>query len=364
MAIFYKSIKIGRRILSKSGIVKSFEESSPAVIKLYGEHAVVKGGTSAGMPLSILAYAECKLNGNPSLRVDLLDFNESMAFSGEELKGIYSDYSKMEINGFISKYESLGIAGTMLAYATIASRLDSLEIPVIGRTVSVRSDIPMQKGLGSSAACNSAFTKALISASGKELGDEVVVDIIRDGERIVHKNKNAGIIDANTTYYSSLITVKGNSVNIIRADLSRLKILLIDTGPKLPTHVTVKRFGEFCEKDKRAPEVLKNIEKCVIEGVKALQNGDFALAGQYMYLDQEMLKMSGVSSEGLDKAVEIARENGALGAKLSGGGGGGIAIAILPDDAHKADKIKSSLAGAGFKVFESKPYIKEEKNKK
>ncbi|MEM0150038.1 MAG: hypothetical protein QXW10_04035, partial [Candidatus Micrarchaeaceae archaeon] len=168
--------------------MESFEEYSPAVIKLYGEHAVVKGGTSAGMPLSIFAYAECKLNAAKSLKVNLLDFKESMDFSEEELKGIFEDYSKMEINGFISKYESLGIAGTMLAYATIASRLDSLEIPVIGRTVSVKSDIPMQKGLGSSAACNSAFAQVLISASGMRLKDDVAVDVIRDGERIAHKN--------------------------------------------------------------------------------------------------------------------------------------------------------------------------------
>ena len=53
--------------------------------------------------------------------------------------------------------------------------------------------------------------------------------------------------------------------------------------------------------------------------------------GELMYRNHELLKRLGVSSEGLDKAVEKAKAHGMLGAKLSGGGGGGIAI-VLADE--------------------------------
>ena len=68
-----------------------------------------------------------------------------------------------------------------------------------------------------------------------------------------------------------------------------------------------------------------------------------------MYEDQELLRLLGVSSDGIDKAVEIAKNNGAYGAKLSGGGGGGIAIAMTENKARLSD----ALARAGFRVFDT-----------
>jgi mevalonate kinase len=63
--------------------------------------------------------------------------------------------------------------------------------------------------------------------------------------------------------------------------------------------------------------------------------------------NHELLQKLDVSSADLDKLVLAAREAGALGAKLSGGGRGGNMIALVPDSL--ADSIRSALLAAGAK---------------
>ena len=47
--------------------------------------------------------------------------------------------------------------------------------------------------------------------------------------------------------------------------------------------------------------------------------------------------------------VQLARRNGALGAKLTGGGGGGSIIALCPDNAAE---VSTALEGAGYQAME------------
>jgi hydroxymethylglutaryl-CoA reductase len=54
-----------------------------------------------------------------------------------------------------------------------------------------------------------------------------------------------------------------------------------------------------------------------------------------------------VSSPELEQLVDIARESGALGAKLTGGGGGGSIIAITDG---QTDRIMAAIRGAGYQA--------------
>ena len=55
-----------------------------------------------------------------------------------------------------------------------------------------------------------------------------------------------------------------------------------------------------------------------------------------------------VSSWELEELIEIARKNGALGAKLTGGGGGGCVIALAPG---REAAVAGAWARAGFESF-------------
>ncbi len=65
--------------------------------------------------------------------------------------------------------------------------------------------------------------------------------------------------------------------------------------------------------------------------VKALQSEDDKELGSLMNRNHELLRQIGVSTPMLDRLVAAARKGGALGAKLTGAGGGGCIIALCAD---------------------------------
>jgi len=78
----------------------------------------------------------------------------------------------------------------------------------------------------------------------------------------------------------------------------------------------------------------------------ALATPDLMHLGQIMTDAQRQLKGLGVSSPELDKLTQVACQNGALGAKLTGGGMGGCLIALCPDLAT-THQVEDHLRAAG-----------------
>jgi mevalonate kinase len=76
-----------------------------------------------------------------------------------------------------------------------------------------------------------------------------------------------------------------------------------------------------------------------------LINGDLPILGQLIDKNQELLKQLNVSSPGIEHLVQAARDAGAYGAKLSGGGRGGNVIALASPS--QIDSITTALIDAG-----------------
>jgi mevalonate kinase len=70
------------------------------------------------------------------------------------------------------------------------------------------------------------------------------------------------------------------------------------------------------------------------------------LLGELMNENHVLLQKLSVSSPELDQLVEAAREAGALGAKLSGGGRGGNMIALVEPGIAEAVSLSLKEAGA------------------
>ena len=86
----------------------------------------------------------------------------------------------------------------------------------------------------------------------------------------------------------------------------------------------------------RARHVVSEIER-VRQAVRALQDGDMTRFGELWYESHASLRDDfEVSCVELDAVVEVAREHGALGARMTGGGFGGSAIALLPTERVEA----------------------------
>ena len=102
------------------------------------------------------------------------------------------------------------------------------------------------------------------------------------------------------------------------------------------------------EAAQRATHIVAEITR-VEEGVKLLKNGKLEAFGQFLYDSHETSRTAFENScDELDIVVEAAREAGALGARLSGGGWGGSVVALV----HEADADVScarSSTSAGLK---------------
>ena len=84
----------------------------------------------------------------------------------------------------------------------------------------------------------------------------------------------------------------------------------------------------------------------------ALEAGELERVGELMDANHELLNNIGVGHPKLDELVTIARDAGALGAKLTGKGGGGniVALAAGPDSQAA---VAQALTEAGYTAYET-----------
>jgi mevalonate kinase len=109
----------------------------------------------------------------------------------------------------------------------------------------------------------------------------------------------------------------------------------------------VKRSREQTDKFQTHLDEITRISNAV---VKALQNEDDHELGSLMNRNHELLRQIGVSTPKLDKLVVVARKAGAVGAKLTGAGGGGCMIALC-DDKKARSNIARELRKVGGTIY-------------
>jgi mevalonate kinase len=83
--------------------------------------------------------------------------------------------------------------------------------------------------------------------------------------------------------------------------------------------------------------------------MEALIEGDMETLGELMNLNHALLYGLGVSDESLERLIQAARKAGALGAKLTGAGGGGCMIALA--DKNRLENVLEAVQKAGGEAF-------------
>jgi hydroxymethylglutaryl-CoA reductase len=94
--------------------------------------------------------------------------------------------------------------------------------------------------------------------------------------------------------------------------------------------------------------IFDEIDRISAEGAGALVRADYRQLGMLMNLCHGLLNAIGVSTPELERMVDIARKNGAAGAKLTGAGGGGSIVALCPE---AKDRVEAALRGAGYRII-------------
>ncbi len=207
--------------------------------------------------------------------------------------------------------------------------------------VEVQGLLPAAAGLGSSAALCVAIARALKPGiAGAELHE-----LANLGESFFHEQPS-GIDVALSADGGIGIYTKAGGLESLQTPALPLVIGL--SGVARSTAMMVSGVKERRASDQKVAQSLLAIAKLTEAGLIDLLAGEHISLGGKMTQNHQLLRKIGVSIPMLDQMVEAALEAGALGAKLTGAGGGGAMIALAPIG---QEQVSEALQALGCETF-------------
>jgi mevalonate kinase len=169
------------------------------------------------------------------------------------------------------------------------------------------------------------------------------VDASLAGERVFHGDPSG--IDTEVAARGGVLRfVRGEPPEIVVPG-GPLPLLVIPTGIPRSTAEQVAKVRHRLQSHPRIGRpILEAISGCVASGLDALERNDLIALGEIMSICHELLGALGASHPRLDSLCSIATKAGALGAKLTGAGGGGCAVALR---AGQSPPVEAALTAAG-----------------
>lgn len=231
-----------------------------------------------------------------------------------------------------------------------AKILEKLELSGEAMRIEVFPNVPRAVGLGGSAAVAVAIIRALDIHFGLGLSEEKINDLAFEAEKIAHGTPS-GVDNTVATYGQPIVYCRDNTPRVQEVKLSQpIPIVVGFTGVESLTAKTVAAVRKGHQRYHNHYERLfDQIDDLTLQGLEALKRNDLEELGELMNLCQGLLNALQVSSWELEELIGIARSSGALGAKLTGGGGGGSMIALCPDN---SDEVIKAMEDAGYQAME------------
>ncbi|NTV24409.1 MAG: mevalonate kinase [Nanoarchaeota archaeon] len=274
-------------------------------IIMFGEHAVVYGRQAIAVPI-------------PSYRTDVKieDSEEFNLTSNREL----SDKEKDRLTQMCSVlYARFKLVGNIL--------------------LEINSDIPINTGMGSSAALSVATARAVSDHFKLGLGIEEINAAAFECEKIFHGTPS-GIDNSVVCYEKPIYFMETPQAFDIK---EKFTLVIANSGIRPSTKEVLAeiRFAYIKDTEKYS-KLFDEIAAIVSQARKCMETGDIKSLGNLMTLNHDYLRMLGVSIPETDRIVNLALDAGALGAKVSGAGKGGNVIVLVTDKTK--DKVLEALS--------------------
>ena len=312
--------------------------SAPGKVILLGEHAAVYGNPVlvATVDLRTRVFAEKRDDNN--FIINAHDINVTgFKFKLNEIPDLKTNERvkslRLIFNAIEKVYDYAGVKNSK------------------GLEISIKSDIPVSSGLGSSASLSSALVLAVSSEIGRELNKEDIANLAWDIEHCVH-GKSSGVDPFAVTYGGICRYTKGRIEKLNVKNYPEITIgntgVVSDTGIVVSDVMKLKEnFPDIFDK------LLLIFRELVDEGQNALEKGDLKKFGGLMNMNHGMLSAIGVSCIELEKLVYAARKK-SIGAKLCGAGRGGVMMALgdLTKEIKNAggEVIKTGICDEGVRI--------------
>jgi len=255
--------------------------------------------------------------------------------------------NRIEVPGYKEKKKEQQVKSIdrILEVMKIDTRKNPIKITVGGTLLA-------GSGVGASAASCVSLARALSEEFRLGLPIEEINRIAWQGEFPYH-GIASGVDNTASTYGGLLLFyLKKNKQHFERINIPKpFEIVLANSGVTANTAA----LDEFTDRQKKEnPTLFTSRMKIIIsqgkEMKKALEAGDLIKVGKIMSMNHKLLVDMEMSHEILDFLCKVALENGALGAKVTGGGRGGYMVALTPGKKLQ-EKVATSFEKEGYKLF-------------
>ncbi|MEL6343291.1 MAG: mevalonate kinase [Myxococcota bacterium] len=218
-------------------------------------------------------------------------------------------------------------------------------LPAQGLSVGITTNLPVGRGMGSSAALSVALVRADAARQGRIATFDECVERGFIAERIFHGDPS-GVDHTVSALGGGVLYRKGQPVQPISPPA--LRLVVMDTGEAGDTRALVAGVARLPDAVERLDQIGSLTEQ--IAEMLTEPELDHASLGALLTENHRHLQGVGVSTPGLDALVDAACQAGALGAKLAGAGGGGVAIALIDEDAAPVIEAANRLGCDAFEV--------------
>jgi len=210
--------------------------------------------------------------------------------------------------------------------------------------VTISSSIPVASGLGSGAAVAAAVVRAVASHLGHRLASSEVSALAYETEKL-HHGTPSGIDNTVVSFERPVYFCRGEPIATFAVG-APFWLAIADTGVPSVTRAAVADVRAAWRRDRDRHEAIFDRIAGLVDAARgAIERGEAGVIGLLMSENQCLLRDLGVSSLELDSLIAAAKGAGALGAKLSGGGRGGNAIALVAPEG--ASDVRAALLAAG-----------------
>jgi mevalonate kinase len=221
----------------------------------------------------------------------------------------------------------------------------------IGIEIGISSRVPPGIGLGSSAASCVATVAAVDSLFQKNPSRQKVCELAIESERLIHKRTSGA--DCYVSTFGGLMQYYGKSTSFKNIETKRsLSLVVASTGIKHSTSDLVAGVKRFKDTNRILFESLsKQASDICLQACTAIESGKCDKIGELMNENQIILQQIGISHHKVRDIIDICSKAGAMGAKITGAGGGGAVIALAASK-QESTKIASHVKAAGYQSFE------------
>jgi len=283
----------------------------PGKLILIGEHSVVYGHTAIAMPL--------------------LGINLTLTIHSHTVKS-WDEAWQASMHGHTLTLNEHFLTSLKTAL-TLTLKLFGFDLnSFTPQAFSIDSHLPLGGGLGGSAALSASFVKLCAKLFHKHLDLKTEIEYANQVDSLFHSGRASGL-DVATVLTKKLIKYKKNTFITQIKNKCSFFVALVDTEERTETRKMIEKVSALLsEKQEYTEDIMKELNTLATECETCLKTNNLKTFSYNLNLAQNCLVKLGVSTQKTDEICTDLRVKGALCAKLTGAGGGGLVLSVFEEN--------------------------------